>query len=304
MELKVIHETIYRYQSPVVLSQQLLHLKPRQFAWQSLRRFQLEISPQATDLTQGTDYFGNPVASFVIASPHAQLLVRSESEVRVEPRTDAFAGAASGAWDPLRDSLRSLKAPPLLEAAQFLFESPHIEFLRELSAYAAPTFTPGRGLLECLRELAHRIHADFRFDPTATSVATPLQDVLAKRRGVCQDFAHLMVGCLRTLGLPARYVSGYILTRPPPGRPRLIGADASHAWVSAYCPPLGWVDVDPTNDCLVNDEHVTLAWGRDFSDVPPLRGVILGGDDQKLDVRVTVLPLDERGEAGAGPSAP
>jgi transglutaminase-like putative cysteine protease len=304
MDLKLIHETQYAYQSPVVLSQQLLHLKPRELPWQSLRSFHLEISPQATELTEGKDYFGNPVSSFVIASPHSQLVVRSESEVRVAARMDALAGGASGAWDTLRDRLRSPEEPPLLEAQQFLFESPHIDFLRELYVYAAPTFTPARSMLECVRELARRIHADFKFDPKATSVATPLRDVLAKRRGVCQDFAHLMIGCLRALGLPARYVSGYILTRPPPGRPRLIGADASHAWVSAYCPPLGWVDVDPTNNCLVDDEHVTLAWGRDFSDVPPLRGVILGGDDQELKVAVTVLPLDERGETGAGPDAP
>jgi transglutaminase-like putative cysteine protease len=293
MDLRVIHETQYGYQSPVVLSQQLLHLKPRELAWQSLRSFRLEISPKATDLTDGEDYFGNPVSSFVIASPHTQLLVRSESEVRVAPRMDALAGP-SGAWDALRERLRSPAEPALLEAAQFMFESPHIDFLRDILVYAAPTFQPGRGMLECLRELARRIHADFKFDPTATSVTTPLRDVLARRRGVCQDFAHLMIGCLRTLGLPARYVSGYILTRPPPGRPRLIGADASHAWVSAYCPPLGWVDVDPTNNCLVADEHVTLAWGRDFSDVPPLRGVILGGGEQELEVAVTVRPVGAR----------
>jgi transglutaminase-like putative cysteine protease len=293
MELRVIHETLYRYQSPVVLSQQLLHLKPREPAWQSLRHFNLEISPHAAELTESVDYFGNPVASFLIATPHAQLLVRSESEVQVAPRAKALDHGAPDNWDALRDRLRNLAEPPLLEAEQFMFESPHVEFLRELSAYAAPTFKPGLPMLGCVRELARRIHADFRFDPTATSVATPLREVLARRRGVCQDFAHLMIGCLRTLGLPARYVSGYILTRPPPGRPRLIGADASHAWVSVYCPPLGWVDIDPTNNCLVDEEHVTLAWGRDFGDVPPLRGVILGGDDQQLEVSVTVLPLEE-----------
>jgi transglutaminase-like putative cysteine protease len=294
MELKVIHETHYRYQSPVALSQQLLHLKPRALAWQTLESFHLDIAPQATDFAERQDYFGNPVASFAIASPHAQLQVRSESVVRVEARAPALASRSSMAWDELSDRLRGLPDPSLLDAAQFLFESPHVEYLPELAAYASPTFRPERDLLECARELAQRIHADFKFDPSATSVSTPLREVLDKRRGVCQDFAHLMIGCLRTLGLAARYVSGYILTRPPPGRPRLIGADASHAWVSVYCPPLGWVDVDPTNDCLVNDEHVTLAWGRDFSDVPPLRGVIVGGDEQELDVAVTVLPLDER----------
>jgi len=293
MDLKVVHETHYSYQSPVVFSQQLLHLKPRELAWQSLASFRLEIAPQPTDVTERQDYFGNPVASFVIASPHAQLSVRSESLVRVTARTDVLAGRATAAWETLRDRLHSFGEQPLLEAAQFLYESPQVELLRELASYAAPSFAPDRGMLECVRELARRIHADFKFDPSATSVSTPLREVLANRRGVCQDFAHLMIGCLRTFGLPARYVSGYILTAPPPGRPRLIGADASHAWVSAYCPPLGWVDVDPTNDCLVDDEHVTLAWGRDFSDVPPLRGVILGGDEQELKVAVTVLPIDD-----------
>jgi transglutaminase-like putative cysteine protease len=301
MDLKVVHKTHYRYQSPVVLSQQLLHLKPRELAWQSLASFRLDVEPLAADMTERLDYFGNPVASFMIASPHAQLSVRSESVVRVTARTDALSGRATAAWEVLRDRLHSFGEPPLLDAAQFLFESPHVEFLRELAAYAAPSFPPGCGTLECVRELARRIHAEFKFDPSATSVSTPLREVLAKRRGVCQDFAHLMIGCLRTLGLPARYVSGYILTRPPPGRPRLIGADASHAWVSAYCPPLGWVDVDPTNNCLVADEHVTLGWGRDFSDVPPLRGVILGGEDQELEVAVTVLPVDETPEPLSDP---
>ena len=293
MDLKVVHETRYLYQSPVVLSQQLLHLKPRKLDRQALLGFCLEISPQPAEQAEWSDYFGNPVASFVIASPHPQLLVRSTSEVHVAPRAESAGGRATEPWDALRERLRSLPDPPLLEAGQFLFESPHVAFLRELLVYARPTFTRGRGVLECARELAGRIHADYAFDPSATSVATPLREVIARRRGVCQDFAHLMIGCLRACGLPARYVSGYILTKPPPGRARLVSADASHAWVSAYCPPLGWVDIDPTNNCLVEDEHVTLSWGRDFSDVTPLRGVILGGDDQELKVGVTVTPAGE-----------
>jgi transglutaminase-like putative cysteine protease len=298
MELKVVHETEYSYQSPVVLSQQLLHLKPRELAWQSLSSFQLDVAPPATDVFERQDYYGNSVTSFVIASPHARLRVRSESLVHVSARMESVASRGTVAWEALRDRLHNFEEEPLLDAAQFLFESPHVDRLRELARYAEPSFPPGREILDCLRDLAQRIHADFTFDPAATSVSTPLRSVLRNRRGVCQDFAHLMIGCLRTLGLPARYVSGYILTKPPPGRPRLIGADASHAWVSAYCPPLGWVDVDPTNNCLVSEEHVTLAWGRDFSDVPPLRGVILGGDEQKLKVGVTVLPLHEPAAPG------
>jgi transglutaminase-like putative cysteine protease len=183
----------------------------------------------------------------------------------------------------------------LLEPAQFLYESPHVELFRDLAAYAEPSFAKGRDMLGAASDLARRIHADFTFDPKATSVSTPLREVLAKRRGVCQDYAHFMAGCLRMLGLPARYVSGYILTAPPPGKPRLVGADASHAWVSVWCGEAGganaWVDVDPTNNMLVGEQHVTLAWGRDFSDVTPMRGVILGGGEQELEVRVTVTPL-------------
>jgi transglutaminase-like putative cysteine protease len=190
----------------------------------------------------------------------------------------------------VRDALR-VGSGALLEPIQFMFESPHVELLRDLAAYAEPSFTRGRNVLHAVLDLTRRVHADFAFDPKATSVSTPLREVLAKRRGVCQDFAHLMTGCLRMRGIPARYVSGYIRTTPPPGKPRLVGADASHAWVSVYCgEDLGWVDADPTNNMLVGDGHVTLAWGRDFSDVTPMRGVILGGGEQELEVRVTVTP--------------
>jgi len=196
------------------------------------------------------------------------------------------------AWEAVREQGRA-------HAAEFLHESPHVETWRELAELAAKSLAPGRGVLEAALDLAHRIHRDFEFDRTATSVSTPLREVLKRRRGVCQDFAHLMIGALRANGLPARYVSGYLLTDPPPGRPRLVGADASHAWVSVWCGGAAgdagsvagpWIDLDPTNDCLVDDEHVTLGWGRDFGDVTPMRGVILGGGEQELKVRVTVSP--------------
>ena len=291
MRLAVVHATTYRYNSPVALSRQLLHLEPREASAQSVEGFALEIAPAPDETARGTDYFGNPVVAFAIVQPHAELTVRSRFDATVAPRAEDIAGRHTDAWDAVRDRLRDLGQPPLVDAAQFLYETPHVELAPELAGYASASFTPGRAALDAVRELASRIHADYRFDATATSVATPLREVVARRRGVCQDFAHLMIGCLRALGLPARYVSGYILTRPKPGRARLVGADASHAWVSAYCPPLGWVDVDPTNDCLVNDEHVTVAWGRDFSDVTPLRGVILGGGEQELAVAVKVTAL-------------
>lgn len=292
MRLSVTHETQYRYDSPVVLSQQLLHLTPRVVEWQRLESHRVDIDPAPGEIASRDDYFGNPVSQFLLATPHPVLTVRAESVVETRPRASAVAGERGVPWEELRARLAGLEGEPLLEAAQFLHESPHVETFRELADYAAPSFASGRGVLEGAFGLARRIHADFAFDSRATTIATPLREVLRRRRGVCQDFAHLMVGCLRSLGLSARYVSGYILTTPPPGRPRLVGADASHAWVGVYCPLTGWVDMDPTNDCLVDDEHVTLAWGRDFSDVTPMRGVILGGGEQRLAVRVTVAPLD------------
>ncbi len=291
MKYAVTHETRYSYKSPVVLSQQLLHLTPRQLDCQRLGAHRIEVEPAPTETSTRDDYFGNPVTQFMLAAPHPALSVRAESQIEVMPRA---APAATEPWEQLRDRLREGGGERLLEPMQFLYESPHIEFFRDLSSYAAPSFGKGRELLEAALDLTRRIHADFKFDPKATSVSTPLYEVLAKRRGVCQDFAHFMTGCLRTLGLPARYVSGYILTSPPPGRKRLIGADASHAWVSVYCggagEQAGWVDLDPTNNMMVGDQHITLAWGRDFSDVTPMRGVILGGGEQELAVRVTVTP--------------
>jgi transglutaminase-like putative cysteine protease len=279
----------------VLLSQQLLHLTPRALEFQRLGEHHIDIQPAPAETSAREDYFGNPVTQVMLAAPHATLAVRAQSRLEVDAR-GAPAPSAAGAggaepWERTRDRLRQGGGERLLEPLQFLFESPHVEFFRELAAYAEPSFTRGRTAVDAALDLAHRVHADFKFDPKATSVSTPLREVLVKRRGVCQDFAHFMAGCLRMLGVPARYVSGYILTKPPPGKPRLIGADASHAWVSVYCGPAGWVDLDPTNDMLVGEQHITLAWGRDFSDVTPMRGVILGGGEQTLAVSVTVTPV-------------
>ena len=292
MLLSVVHETRYAYARPVLLSQQMLHLTPRVLARQGCSAHRIVIEPEPAELAHAEDYFGNPVTRALFTAPHEALRVRAESEVQVIPRAaDPLAGASSS-WESVRERLRSLEAPPLLEPTEFVFESPHVEIFGALAEYAASSFAPGGPLLAGAADLMRRIHADFEFDSTATSVATPLRAVLGQRRGVCQDFAHLMIGALRALGLPARYVSGYILTTPPPGHPRLIGADASHAWVSVYDPVAGWVDFDPTNDCLADDEHVTLGWGRDFGDVTPMRGVILGGGEQTLAVHVTVAPIE------------
>lgn len=294
MRLHIVHETHYRYSAPVVLSQQLLHLTPRELPWQVGERHGITVEPTAGEIAERADYYGNRTTHIVVAVPHEALMVRAESEVNVKPRARERRSAPKLAWEAVRARLRALDAPPLVEPAEFLFESPHVEPLRELADYAVKSFTARRGILEASADLARRIHRDFKFDRTATSVSTPLRQVLKDKRGVCQDFAHLMIGCLRSIGLAARYVSGYILTAPPPGRPRLVGADASHAWASVYCGErAGWVDIDPTNNCIVDDAHVTLGWGRDFGDVTPMRGVILGGGSQSLAVRVTVRPMVE-----------
>jgi transglutaminase-like putative cysteine protease len=291
VKYNVLHETVYGYESPVVLSQQLLHLTPRALDFQKLVQHGIAIDPVPAETNARVDYFGNPVTQILLAAPHAMLSVSAESQVEVTSRP---APAGGEAWEEVRDRLRR-GGGAQLDAVEFMFESPHVELFRDLAAYAEPSFARGRNLLEAVLDLTRRIHGDFKFDPKATSVSTPLREVLTKRRGVCQDFAHFMTGCLRVLGIPARYISGYILTTPPPGKPRLVGADASHAWVSVYCGSVAggagpWVDLDPTNNVVVGDGHVTLAWGRDFSDVTPMRGVILGGGEQKLEVRVTVTP--------------
>lgn len=289
---RIVHETRYVYESRVAVAQQLLHLTPRELPWQRLLAHRIDIDPQPSETTEHLDYFGNAVRHAVLDSPHDALTVRAESEVSVGWRSYRQPGgripAGSPDWESVRDQLHAAVDPALVEAAEFLFESPHIRFGTALADYVAPSFPAGRPYLEAVLELNRRIHREFAFDNSATSVSTPLAKVLELRRGVCQDFAHLMTGCLRVLGLPARYVSGYILTTPPPGHVKLVGADASHAWVSVFCPEAGWVDFDPTNDLVVDDEHIVLAWGRDFSDVAPMRGVILGGGEQELEVHVTV----------------
>jgi len=289
---RVLHQTHYRYTSPVALSHQLLHLTPRALPWQSCTLHRIEVDPQPAEFREREDYFGNPVGHFVVAAPHDALIVRAQSEVRVSLRGVQRPFSDSPAWEAVRERLRQIGTAPLLGPAQYLFESPHAGASADLAAYAGPSFAGGRSLLAAALDLNRRIHQDFEFDAGATDVTTLLHEVLSRRRGVCQDFAHLMIGCLRSVGLAARYVSGYILTTPPPGRPRLVGADASHAWVSVFCPELGWVDFDPTNDRLVDAEYITLGWGRDFGDVTPMRGVILGGGGQELEVEVTVTPMD------------
>lgn len=301
----VLHETSYHYESPVAISRQLLHLAPRDCPWQTCLAHETRIDPEPGFDESRLDCFGNPVRQFAIEAPHSTLVVNSESRIEVRPHLPPFPFAETPPWESVRDAFVYNAQPVPLDAATFLFQSTYVQAKREFSAYAASAFPPARPLLAGVNALMAKIFKEFKFDPKATTVATPVLKVLADRRGVCQDFAHLMLSCLRSLGLPARYVSGYLLTRPPPGKPRMVGADASHAWVSVFCPDAGggaWIDFDPTNNLLPDTQHITLAWGRDFSDVSPLRGVILGGDTHAPEVAVTVTPYEELSDATTKPA--
>ena len=294
---RVIHETHYTYQNTVTLSQQYLHLTPRNFTHQQTESHKIRIQPLEEDGAVGMDYFGNCTRHISITTPHKTLLVHAESTLALLPRPGLAQIEGTLPWEQLRATMQLDRGAAALDACRYLYASPHVSCSPDLEAYARLSYTAGRPQLDAALDLTRRIFDDFEFDDKATEISTPLEEVLAGRRGVCQDFAQLMIGCLRSLGLPARYMSGYILTHPPPGEPRMIGADASHAWVSVFCPGLGWIDFDPTNRCLVQNEHLTLGWGRDFSDVTPMRGIVLGGGEQELEVRVTVTPLSAGGAA-------
>lgn len=291
---QIFHDTCYHYDSPVSLAQQLAHLWPRKCEWQRCTDQQLLISPDPTARRDELDVFGNPLTRLAFERPHDELQVNAQLTVEVLARP-ALDFKQSPAWELTRDALSYSSQPlsaELLEACRYRFQSPYVHLKRSFVEFSQSCFPPGRPLLMGVQDLMQKIFSEFTFDAEATQVATPLVEVLERRRGVCQDFAHLMLACVRSRGLAARYISGYLLTQPPPGQPRLIGADASHAWVSVFCPVLGWVDFDPTNNVQPALEHITLAWGRDFSDVSPLRGVILGGGNHDPEVRVTVMPLD------------
>ncbi|WP_242209900.1 MULTISPECIES: transglutaminase family protein [unclassified Pseudomonas] len=291
---QIFHDTCYHYDSPVSLAQQLAHLWPRECAWQRCTEQQLLISPVPTARRDELDVFGNPLTRLAFERPHDELQVNAQLTVEVLARPTLDFNQ-SPAWELTRDALSYSSQPlsaELLEACRYRFQSPYVHLKRSFVEFSQSCFPAGRPLLLGVQDLMQKIFSEFTFDAEATQVATPLVEVLERRRGVCQDFAHLMLACVRSRGLAARYISGYLLTQPPPGQPRLIGADASHAWVSVFCPVLGWVDFDPTNNVQPALEHITLAWGRDFSDVSPLRGVILGGGNHDPEVRVTVMPLD------------
>jgi len=309
--LRVTHDTHYRYAARVESAQHQARLKPLSTPRQQLLSFSLDIEPKPEAVGIEIDAFGNERTSFALNQPHDALFVRSRSVVRVAapawsagkrgaaPPAIAQPDAAhASAWEAVRDRFCYRAEQPYDAASEFVFASPHVACRPELAAYASASFTPGRPLVQAAWELMRRIHAEFAYAPDSTDVTTTALDALALRKGVCQDFAHVMIGAIRSLGLAARYVSGYLLTQPPPGQPRLIGADASHAWVEVYDPLWpedgGWLQLDPTNDRAPGDDYVMLSVGRDYADVTPLRGVIRGGGaDQVLKVAVTVEPLEE-----------
>lgn len=289
---RIIHRTTYQYRSPVSVGNHVACLQPRNIAGRQFAQSQLHIHPSPVTRSERVDYFGNALCFFTIQEPHRELIVEARSEVRLVEQP-LIVPEKLIPWEEAAQSLPSDCSPEELEAFQFRFESPRIRVQQEFAAYARQSFTPRRPMREALLELTTRIHNDFRFDTKVTNVRTSPEEVFKKRRGVCQDFAQVQIACLRSINLAARYVSGYLRTYAPPGKPRLIGADASHAWVSAYCPRIGWMDVDPTNDVVPSDGHVTVAWGRDYGDVSPLRGLVHGGGANNLKVAVDMEPMED-----------
>lgn len=293
MLLRIVHHTRYSYQAPVLLAQHLAHLHPIEHAGQKLLAHHIAIDPPPTQCEDGIDAFGNHRRFFALQTPHTQLDVTADSLLQTQAPATL---PDSPPWEAVQQSLRYHAHAPYQAAVEFTFASPYVPLNEAFADFARALFTPKRPSLQACQALMERIHTELTYETASTEVNTPALEALEQRKGVCQDFAHIMIGCLRTLGLPARYVSGYLLTQPPPGEPRLIGADASHAWVSVCCEGQ-WYDFDPTNNRSGHpspgEDYATLAVGRDFGDVSPLRGVIQGGGSHALTVGVTVAPADE-----------
>ncbi|MET0386082.1 MAG: transglutaminase family protein [Polyangiales bacterium] len=289
---RIRHTTRYLYGDVVTLAHNEARLNPRNGPWQLAHNARFVVDPEPAFMVREQDYFGNWLTLFVLQEPHRRFSLTAHSEVTVrEPFLPE--PAETPAWETVRDLLASSADQETFEAVEHCFESPHVRWTAAIHEYARESFAPRRPILDAALDLSRRIHEDFDYRPGTTNIATPVRVVFDQRRGVCQDFAHLFIACMRSMGLASRYVSGYLLTRPAAGQPRLIGADASHAWASVFCPGYDFVDIDPTNNLLVTVEHPTLAWGRDFGDVSPLKGVVLGGGAHSVEVSVTVLPADE-----------
>lgn len=313
MKYRITHTTHYHYSQSVGLCQNEARLQPRNFWRQQCHHSHFDIQPPPTDFREWIDFFGNHITYFAIQQPHTQLTVTAISEVTIFPRRNNVDLLNQITWEQVsglfQDTLLQGQAQSqqgqsqsqlpnqeqlfeILDARQYLLDSPMITVTPELANYAQPSFLANRPLVDVVTDLMQRIYKEFTYDPSFTTIATPLSDVLSHRRGVCQDFAHLAIGCLRAYNIAARYISGYIETATEAGQPRLVGADASHAWFSVYIPNTGWLDFDPTNNTVPLDQHITLAWGRDYADVTPLKGIAFGGGQHTLSVSVDVLRLE------------
>jgi transglutaminase-like putative cysteine protease len=302
---RIRHETRYRYAADVVHSHHLLHLVPRPAPYQECIDLEIDIEPAPNRRVNEIDAFGNPLLRVEMAQPHRELTVVSQMQIEVHTRLAVIADTTEP-WEKVRDSFEYHGAWPSrdeLEAARFRHESPHVRLKQIFTDYSADCFTAGQPILVSAEALSTKLHEEITYAPGETDVATSATEVVETRRGVCQDFAHLMIACLRSRGLPARYVSGYLRTNAPadPAQDvkKLVGDAATHAWVSVWSPPFGWIEFDPTNGCFAGTDHVSVAWGRDFGDVSPLRGVILGGGQHKLSVTVAVEPLEKEPGAAA-----
>lgn len=291
MHYQVTHRTTYHYTVPVSVCHNLVRLAPRQLPHQSPREHVLQVLPDPVTRSRRFDYFGNQVDYFTIQEAHEELEIVSTSTIHVQPSAEI---PNSPRWEQVRDLISTDRSSQSLEALFMTMPTERVANLPDLYDYTVESFLDGRPILDATQELVARIHEDCAFDPSATSVQASTVDFLSHRRGVCQDFTHFAIGCLRSVGLAARYVSGYVATQPPPGMPRLIGADASHAWVAVYTGTDGWVDFDPTNNLRIGTGHVTLAWGRDYSDICPIQGVFVGGGQHSMHVGVDVILIEDK----------
>ena len=289
MIYQVVHQTTFTYTQPVAISHHVLRLSPRSHPRQHCLRSKVSIDPSPSVRSEGEDYFGNPLTHLTIQTLHPRLMVEATTLVDVM-KPDPLHLDQSPPWDQVVQQLQRFLDPANLEVQPFMYNSPYVTIDDATYDFVHDCFPPGRPLLAGAKDLTKRIFQEFTYEGGVTDVSTPVKDVLVSRKGVCQDFAHLEIAALRSLGLPARYISGYLLTHPPEGQKKLVGADASHAWISTWSPDFGWVDFDPTNNLIPGDEHITLAWGRDYGDVSPINGFMVGGGQHTLTVSVDVSP--------------
>ena len=297
MVFSIIHTTSYKYDNNVTYCHNLAILKPKDFIGQKLLNYELEITPKPSVLNENIDFFGNSVTHFSIDKQHKELIVTAKSNVErsyeIQEKNEHLKGDKNITLEKAIEKLSSFSTE-IIDAKQFLLDSPFINKIStSIKEYAEVSFKKERSVFEASKELMKRIFTDFKFDATFSTIATPIDEVMKEKKGVCQDFAQVAIACVRSIGLPARYVSGYIETLPPPGKEKLVGTDASHAWFSVYIPGFGWVDFDPTNNQIPKNQHITVAFGRDYYDVPPLKGVIYGSGNSIMKVSVDIRPAKD-----------